>query len=577
MFFNDPLRLPMNRVHAPEPGRWPTRSIVTQNNPHADRNGRRVLLQRYADQRVGTKLVVTVAALALSIVAVAGVGLWGSSKQAEARTQVTQLNTVSKQTQLLQWHNLDLIAWRAFDLVEGYAKTPQAAIDPDSANRKGYDAAVVTLKKDLAEVHTEWMTAEERAIMDRMRAKWDEAIAVDDKIVAALRAGDMSAAVAVLVGESEHAFVELGTLTSALQASVTTRAAAANTLADDTGRNVLVLTLVAAAVGLLLGIALAVFTGRLIVRPLIWIRNVLGRMADGDLTVPIVARNRDEVGQMSAALERMRLSVRDTVAGIADTSAALNTASGSLAAAGGQIGASAHEASSQATVVAAAAEQVSANVQTVSAGAEEMGASIREIAHNANEAAKVAAQAVDVAAATTGTVTKLGESSTEIADVIKVITSIAEQTNLLALNATIEAARAGEAGKGFAVVATEVKELAQETARATEDISRRVEAIQGDTAGAVEAIAEISAIIGKINDYQLTIASAVEEQSATTNEMNRNVAEAATGAGEIAQNITGVASATEITLSAVTEAQTASEGLAQMSGELHTLVGRFRV
>jgi methyl-accepting chemotaxis protein len=125
-------------------------------------------------------------------------------------------------------------------------------------------------------------------------------------------------------------------------------------------------------------------------------------------------------------------------------------------------------------------------------------------------------------------------------------------------------------------VATEVKELAQETARATEDISRRVEAIQGDTAGAVEAIAEISAIIGRINDFQLTIASAVEEQSATTNEMNRNVAEAAAGAGEIASNITGVATSAQVTTESVTEAQAAATDLARMSGELQALVGRFR-
>ncbi|MCW2567063.1 MAG: methyl-accepting chemotaxis sensory transducer, partial [Mycobacterium sp.] len=144
------------------------------------------------------------------------------------------------------------------------------------------------------------------------------------------------------------------------------------------------------------------------------------------------------------------------------------------------------------------------------------------------------------------------------------------------LNATIEAARAGEAGKGFAVVATEVKELAQETARATEDIARRVQAIQGDTAGAVEAIAEISTIIGRINDYQLTIASAVEEQSATTNEMNRNVAEAATGAGEIAQTITRVATSAQVTTESVAEARAAAGDLARMSGELQTLVGRFR-
>ena len=226
-------------------------------------------------------------------------------------------------------------------------------------------------------------------------------------------------------------------------------------------------------------------------------------------------------------------------------------------------------------MVSAAAEQVSRNVQTVATGSEEMGASIREIAHNANEAARVASDAVGVAESTNATVTKLGESSAEIATVVKVITSIAEQTNLLALNATIEAARAGEAGKGFAVVANEVKELAQETARATEDISRRVAAIQADTGSAVGAIGEITEVIARINDFQVTIASAVEEQTATTNEMNRNVAEAATGSGEIAANIAGVAAAAGTTTEGVADSQRAATELARMSAELQTLVNRF--
>ena len=212
-----------------------------------------------------------------------------------------------------------------------------------------------------------------------------------------------------------------------------------------------------------------------------------------------------------------------------------------------QMASNSEETASQASVVSAAAEQVSRNVGTVASAAEEMGASIKEIAKNANDAARVATSAVKVADKTNATVSKLGESSAEIGNVIKVITSIAQQTNLLALNATIEAARAGEAGKGFAVVANEVKELAKQTAKATEDIGRKIDAIQSDTKGAVEAIAQIGAIISQINDIQSSIASAVEEQTATTAEISRSVSEAALGSREIAQNVMGVAQAARST------------------------------
>jgi len=158
-----------------------------------------------------------------------------------------------------------------------------------------------------------------------------------------------------------------------------------------------------------------------------------------------------------------------------------------------------------------------------------------------------------------------------------VITSIAEQTNLLALNATIEAARAGEAGKGFAVVAGEVKDLARETAKATEDIARRVAAIQTDTQSAVEAIGQISTIVGEISNYQMTIASAVEEQTVTTSEMSRNVAEAATGSGEIASNITGVASSAAASSGVVNQIGSEIDNLAQLSEDLRGRVARFRV
>jgi methyl-accepting chemotaxis protein len=178
---------------------------------------------------------------------------------------------------------------------------------------------------------------------------------------------------------------------------------------------------------------------------------------------------------------------------------------------------------------------------------------------------------------TNATMSRLGASSVEIGNVVKVITSIAEQTNLLALNATIEAARAGEAGKGFAVVANEVKELAQETAKATEDIHQRVSAIQADTGAAAEAIRRMGTIVEEINDYQATIASAVEQQSATTSEMSRAVAEAAMGSQTIAASIASVADTSTTTTQGVSDAQGAAADLAAMSQNLRQLVGRFTV
>ena len=274
---------------------------------------------------------------------------------------------------------------------------------------------------------------------------------------------------------------------------------------------------------------------------------------------------------------KLRLQMAEVLQGVARNASMLNSASEELAAVSQQMSANAEETSAQASTVSSAAEQVSRNVQTVATGTEEMTASIREIAKNAADAARVAGSAVSVAAKTNTTVAKLGESSAEVGKVIKVITSIAQQTKLLALNATIEAARAGEAGKGFAVVANEVKELAKETAKATEDISQKIEAIQSDTRGAVTAIEQISNIINQINDIQSTIASAVEEQTATTNEISRNVAESARGTEDIARNITGVAHAAKDTSAGAARALTAASALTTMALDLQKLVAKLDI
>jgi methyl-accepting chemotaxis protein len=432
------------------------------------------------------------------------------------------------------------------------------------------------LDREVATYRATAHSPDKQRLIDRFDIWWSAFRNIRDHRLLPLAAGgDAAAFQQAYLGDGQivsgNATAALGDL---LRYEGDSGRAAANT-AHASYRTARIGMLVALVAGLLIALALSRYLSGLISRPIRRMREVLSAVAGGDLTAEAHVVQRDEVGEMAAALATATGSTRQAVRSLGDNSQTLAAAAEELTAVTSTIAQSSTDASGQAGQVADAAGVVSEHVSAAAAGTEEMGASIEEIARSTSQAATVATSAVEIANGANEIITKLGEASVEIGEVVKVITAVAEQTNLLALNATIEAARAGEYGKGFAVVASEVKDLAQETGRATDDIARRVAAIQAGSTEAVGAIGRVSEVIAQISEYQGAIAAAVEEQAATTRSISGSVAEAAGAVGGIATNVGNVARATDTTNQGVASTTEAVSELSRMAAEMRTLVSRF--
>ncbi|MFI5908456.1 methyl-accepting chemotaxis protein [Dactylosporangium sp. NPDC051541] len=398
----------------------------------------------------------------------------------------------------------------------------------------------------------------------------------DEQVIPAADRQDPAAVAAALTGPlqaADDAFAE--PLDRLFDTEQQAAAAEAKAAADSARRHELAMLALTAGVAVL-AVLIALAVTRMVTGPVRRVRHVLQGFADGDLTGDAGVHDRDEIGEMAAALSAAGASLRDTVSIMDRTAVALGTASDQLTGGNARVSAQVGESAAQSSVVAAVAESVSGNTQALAAAARQMQAAINEIAGSAGRAATVGGEAVNAVADATETIVALGASSTEIGDVLKVISAIAAQTNLLALNATIEAARAGDAGKGFAVVAHEVKELAQQTAAATEDIGRRVAAIQASSAQAGTTVEQVRQIIETINEFQATIAAAVEEQTATTAEMQRNVDDTAASTAEIAVNVNTIAAAAKAGKETVDASHGSVADLAGLSADLRRTVQRFR-
>jgi methyl-accepting chemotaxis protein len=503
----------------------------------------------------------------LSVGLVAGFAVYSSNRQAAANREIASVSDGMSH----QW-NADMMhdALRADVMSAMYATTAAQrlayAVDDVTAHGQdlldNFDAAAglapTTLRDDYAGARASLVAY------------------ADSAAVMVTTAGTARATAVAGLGTYLTLYHQLEQRLSALDDAMGAEVQAASARGDRTATESDRVILIAVLIGALITAFVGLRTLRAIRGPLHDMVTGLRSIAQRDLTVRVPVLRRDELGAMATALNDALDSIQGTVTATAARVRTLTAASADLRALAGELDTSAEQTSAQARTADTAAQGVSSSVTAMMAATEQLSASIHEIAKQTATASATTAEANRSAAQTAEAVGRLSEASHEVGAIVKLITNIAEQTNLLALNATIEAARAGEAGKGFAVVATEVKDLAQETAQATGDITAKISAIQAMTGGTAEAIAAITRVINQIDDGQRSIAIAIEEQSSTTDLLARNVGEVSTAAGHISGTVSNITRSTESTAEGANTTRGSAERVSTAAGEIQSLVDQFR-
>jgi methyl-accepting chemotaxis protein len=479
-----------------------------------------------------------------------------------------------------------------------------SSLDAKAAQEKKLSEALDEATKGWDKYNSTVDAGYERNLADKMHAAWTDYVALNEKLVQLSNASKNEQATDAYSGELGTAFNKFQDL---LTEDKNYQRKSTDTEVKDAEETYgSSRTLIMVVLGL--ATALCFATGWMIVNgvsvPIRGMTAAMSRLAQHDLTTEVLGVERkDEVGQManavlvfknsmieadrlkeeqeaaqraaaarSAKVDTLTRDFDQRVQGVVQTVASQAT---QMQASAQSMSASAEESTKQAGAVAAASEESAANVQTVASAAEELSSSIAEIGRQVSHSSQIAATAVTEAAKANEMVQGLLNASQKIGEIVALINEIADQTNLLALNATIEAARAGEAGKGFAVVAAEVKNLATQTSKATEEIGAQITSVQGATQNAVNAIGSIGKTIGEIDQISAAIAAAVEQQGAATQEIARNVEEAAKGTQEVSSNIGGVTEAANSTGAVANQVLASARSLTEQSGELRSLVQSF--